>query len=782
MQFEAHARVQHQCSPFFKNSPLHPFIEQIEWDAGFQNEDTAEERLAKLEILLAEATDDVPSIAPLFAKLLTIPLGERHPPATHDPQQQKQLTVEALAKYLLGRARLQPVLIIVEDVHWADPTTLELLQLLIGRVSSEQALLLITFRPDFSVKWQWHPHMTLISLNRLAQRQTTELAKGIAGGAELPDEVFNQILEKTDGVPLFIEEFTKAVLERRRPKEGSDTVRAGPMNFSIPATLHDSLMARLDRLPAARAAAQQAAVIGREFTYSMLAGISQQSETELREALQHLVSSELVYVLGAPLEATYTFKHALVRDAAYESLLKSRRQELHARIAAVLERDYPDVITRQPELIAYHLSEARLAEKAVTYWLLAADAAASRQAHQEAIAHCMKGLELVSRIDDRSLRHSVELRLQVRLGNSATSARGFSAPEVGTALYRARELCTGKGDERALHTILVGLYYFHANKAELREAEKLGLELLALGEARKDRVIQVDAHKILLNARYKLAKFDEARQHFEQGFSLYNESPWPDVSIEHLDDPGPNLLMFGACTLWVMGYPDRAKRAVADAIVLARDGGHHFTIAYTVFMTGHFAELMEDWDAVRRANEETTVLTTEWGLSGLRQHVPRREQLVAIAMNCDQEAMTHKRRHPQPGFARSLHDVVLARAYGRCGEPEEGLQILEGTPAWADETGSRFFDAEVYRARAELLLLAKRLDEAEQSYLEALEIAREQKARMWELRAACDLAGLWRDQSRRAEAHDLLAPIYSWFSEGFSVRDLRAARAVLNRR
>jgi predicted ATPase len=437
---EADTRVQHQCSPFFSNSPLHPFVQQVERDAGFRSGDTSEVRLVKLENLLAQAAEDAVAFAPLLAAMLAIPAGERYPPSAHDPQQQKQLTVEALIQNLVGRALKQPLLIVVEDVHWADPTTLEVLDQLINRVATERILLLITFRPEFELEWHGRPHVTLIALNRLARRHTTELVKEIAGGAELPDEVFAQILNKTDGVPLFVEEFTKAVLESGfRAAEGSGTVIDSPLP-NIPATLHDSLMSRLDRLPAAKAAAQQAAVIGREFTYGMLAAISPQSELALREAVHQLVSSELVFMRGAPPEATYTFKHALVRDAAYESLLKSRRQDLHARIAAVLEKAYPDVRARQPELVAHHLSEARLAERAINYWQLAADDAARRQAHQEAIAHCTHGLAMVSLVRDQTQRDQYELNLQVRLGSSAVGAKGWLAAEVRTAFNRAREL------------------------------------------------------------------------------------------------------------------------------------------------------------------------------------------------------------------------------------------------------------------------------------------------------------------------------------------------------
>jgi predicted ATPase len=538
-------------------------------------------------------------------------------------------------------------------------------------------------------------------------------------------------------------------------------------------------MARLDRVPAAKAVAQQASVIGREFTYGMLADINPQGEPGLRAALRQLISAGLVSMRGSPPDATYTFKHALVRDAAYGSLLKSRRQDVHARIAEVLERGYPDAVARQPELVAHHLSEARLAERAVPYWQRATDDAARRQAHQEAIAHCIRGLEMASVIADPGLRDQYELRLQVRLGNSATSAKGYSAPEVGTALYRARDLCTELGNEGLMHPILVGLFFFHVNKAELRTAERLGVELLALGDARRDRVLQVDGHKTLLNARYKLGKFVEAQEHFEQGMRLYEEDPWPAALIEQFDEPGPHLLVIGGCVLWIRGYPDRARQAVADAIALGHRGGHHLSTAHAVHLSGHLAELMDDWDGVRKANEATMALATEWGLSGLRHQVALRERLVAVALHDDPEQMEYKRRHPQPGFARPLHDSVLARAYGRRGAPEEGLQVIGESLAWAEETGSQFFDAELHRIRARLLLRVQRTDEAEQCCREALDVARGQGAWMWALRAAYDLAQMLRCHGRQAEAHDVLAPIHGWFTEGFDVDDLQRAKALL---
>ncbi len=766
LRSEPHADVECQCSPFFGNSPLHPFVERIERDAGFRPEDTPDGRLAKLEILLAPVADGVSAIGPLLATMLSLPIEDRYGPFSFDPQRQRELTMEALIGYLLGLAQPQPLLLLVEDAHWADPTTLEVLDRLVNRVGSERVLLLVTARPEFMPAWWGRSHgITQIPLTGLSLHQAAALAKTIAGDAELSAEVFDQILGRTDGVPLFVEEMTKAVLERD--------------SGAVPATLHDSLMARLDRVPAAKAVAQQASVIGRTFAYDLLAAIGTPGKARLRRALRQLVSSGLIFASGAPPAETYTFKHALVRDAAYNSLLKSRVQELHARIATVLEQAYSDVAARQPELIAHHLSEARLAEKAVIYWQRAADDAARRQAHQEAVAHCMRGLEVMGLIPDRTQRNRHELQLQVRLGNSATSAKGWSAPEVGQAFYRARNLCAELGDDRLMHPILVGLFGFHVVEAELRTAERIGLDLLALGDARDDRILRVDGHKSLLNARYKLGKFVEAQEHFERGLSLHEEGPWPSSLIEQFDDPGPHLLVLGGCVLWVRGYPDRARRTVADAIAAGHRGGHHLSTAHAVHMSGHLAELMEDWEGVRKANEATMALATEWSLTGLMQQVARRERLVAVALHDDEEQMEYKRRHPQPGFARSLHDGVLARSYGRRGQAEEGLRIIVESLAWTEGTGSRFFDAELHRIRSGLLLGMRRTNAAEHSCRTALEVAREQGARMWELRAARDLAQMLRDQGRQAEARDLLAPIHSWFGEGFDINDLQRSKALL---
>jgi tetratricopeptide (TPR) repeat protein len=368
--------------------------------------------------------------------------------------------------------------------------------------------------------------------------------------------------------------------------------------------------------------------------------------------------------------------------------------------------------------------------------------------------------------------------LQVRLGNAA-AAGNWTAPEVGEAYYRSRELCVELQDDRLVPSILVGLFYFHSNQADLPQAEALGLELLALGEARGDPMLQVRGHMTLVDARYKLAKFHEAHHHLERGMELYNATPWPEVSAEQRDVPGPSLTIYGSAVLWILGYPERALQAAAEAAVLARRSGHRLSITHTVYMSGHLAEIAGDWQAVQRANDQTITLAEEWGLRGLREAVARRVRLVKVALQCDPAEIAYKRQNPQPGFARSLHEAVVAQALARMGRPEEGLSIVEAAVRWSEQTSSLFYHAELYRIWAELLMQRGHTDEAERTLDLALTIARQQGARMWELRAACDLARLWQGRGRSADAYKLLSPVYGWFSEGFDTPDLQAARALL---
>ena len=438
-----HLRLRHQCSPYYVDTPLRPLVEHFEQAAGFQPDDQPAAKLGKLEALLAEGTERTSTATPLIAAILSIPLDGCYPPLTGPPQQQREATIEALAERVTDLARRQPVLTVFEDLHWADPTTLELLDRLIGRIAGERVLVLLTSRPDFSPPWKCRPHATLISLNRLPRRQSAALAAAVAGEHGLPDTVLHEIVARADGVPLFIEELTKTVVETAgdtmMPDGGRHRTAGTTQRPAIPATLQDSLMARLDRLAGSKELAQIGATIGREFGYELLAAVSELAESELREGLGQLVASELVFVRGAPPAATYTFKHALVQDVAYASLLRTRRQQLHARIARELEERWPETQQLRPELLAYHFAEADLPQKAAAYGLEAGRSSFGRSAAAEAAVHLQRALDLLSRLPDDESRRRLELDLQITLGHALIATK--SPSEKFRLLIRGLPAC-----------------------------------------------------------------------------------------------------------------------------------------------------------------------------------------------------------------------------------------------------------------------------------------------------------------------------------------------------
>ena len=477
--------LSHYCSPYHTASALYPIIGLLERAAGFSRDDPPEARLDKLEALLAQGTEGLAEAVPLIADVLGIAAGERYPSLNLSPQRKAQRTLEVLVEQVEGLASRQPVLALYEDVHWIDPTTLAALGLLIERVQRLPVLVLITFRPEFVPPWSGHAHVTQLSLARLTRRHGSAIVARLAGGKALPEEVLDEIVARTDGIPLFVEELTKTVLESGLLQDAGDHFElAGPLPpLAIPSTLQDSLMARLDRLAPVKEVAQTAAAIGREFDHQLLAAVSSSSEKRLNDALDQLVAAELVFRRGAPPDATYTFKHALVQEAAYNSLLKSRRQHLHARIAQALEEKFPEVAANRPEVLARHLTDAGLTEKAVGYWHRAAQQAAERFAHKEAIAHLTRGLELLKSLPDtlgaRARGNSVADRLgHLAHGHERAGSGG------GAAYLRARELAERIGDTRQTYAAVWGHWYFNLLRVRLHTARDLSYELLELARAR----------------------------------------------------------------------------------------------------------------------------------------------------------------------------------------------------------------------------------------------------------------------------------------------------------
>ena len=544
---EPHTRLRLFCSPHHQDSALYPTITQLERAAGFRRDDTAEQRLDKLEAMLAQATDDLGEAAPLLAALLSLPAGERYPPLNLTPQKQKEKTLRALVAQVEGLALRQPVLMLFEDAQWSDPTSLELLDLIIDRVPALQVLLIITFRPEFTPPWAGRPHVTSLALNRLPPRQRAEMIAGVTGGKALPEEIADQIIDRTDGVPLFVEELTKAVVESGMLTDVGDRyTAAGQVTpLAIPASLQASLLARLDRLAPVREVAQIGAALGRQFSHELIGAVAPMPQPQLDDALAQLVGAQLIYRRGTPPDAEYTFKHALVQDAAYSTLLRTRRQQLHARIAATLEDRFPEIVAAQPALLAHHCTEAGLTEKAVEYWLAAGRQAWGRSAIAEAVALFRRGLALVPALPDGDWRRGRELDLQIVLGQALIMNRSWAAPELDEVYPRARELALTLNRPRALLFALWGQFTDHLFRADLKRARRLAAELRELGDTADDVLMQVMGCSASGMACLFLGEFTAARAYVEKGLALYDPSQRPSYSeLLSYDRAGPVTVSF----------------------------------------------------------------------------------------------------------------------------------------------------------------------------------------------------------------------------------------------
>jgi len=790
-QDEPHTLLSHSCSPFHQTSALHPVIGLLERGAGYARDDPPERKLEKLEALLGRATENVAAVAPLIAALLSIPAGGRYSVRDLTPQQQKERTFEALIDQLAGLAARQPVLSVYEDVQWSDPTTLDLLGQVIDRVQHLPVLAMITFRPEFSPPWPGQAHITSLALNRLSRKQGAAMVSEVTGGRALPAAVLEEIVSKTDGVPLFVEELTKTVLESGLlTGAGQHYALAGPLApLAIPATLQDSLLARLDRLAPVKEVAQIGAAIGREFSYELLAAVTPLGDNELRDALGQLVEAELVFRQGTPPQATYSFKHALVRDVAYETLLKSRRQQLHGRIAGVLREQFPEVIEAKPELMARHCAEAGLAQEAIQYLTKAGRQALERSANAEAVGHLGKGLTLLETLRAGRERDAVKLDLLVALGPPLVATKGFTDPEVEQIYLRARELCEALGNMTQLVPVLVGLANIHLLRAELRQARELGEECLTLAQRHDDPGVRMAAHRMLGSTLHFLGEFPQARAHLEQANALRERYQRRfDASLYLISGSRVYCRSIFARVLWALGCPEQALSSSDEALLLAEETSHSHTMAQALSLAAAFHLDRRDVQRTECLAREAVALATEhdfpyWRATGCLWWgwalVQRRDIENGLAQ-IQQSLAQFRARGDVQTIPHAL--TVLAGVYGQVGQPQKGLEVLAEALGVLERTNERRREAEIHRLRGELLLSlpGQHGVEAEACFDRALAVAGEQSARMWELRAATSLARLWADRGKRAEASDLLAPIYGWFTEGFDTADLKDAQMLLD--
>jgi predicted ATPase len=703
----------------------------------------------------------------------------------------------------------------MEDLHWVDPSTQEWLSLLIDQIPTTRVLMLLTFRPDFQPPWAVRSHLTHLTLGRLSPRQTEGMIGEVVGGKPLPAEVMQQVVATTDGVPLFVEELTKMVVELGLVKEREGRYElTGPLPpLAIPATLHDSLMARLDRLGSAKQVAQLGAVVGREFAYEVLQAVSPMEEAVLQQGLAQLVEAELLYQRGLPPQARYMFKHALIQEAAYQSLLRSTRRQHHRRIAQVLEERFPETYELHPELLAHHYMEAGLCEQAIPYWQQAGHRAIERSAHVEAISHFTKGLEVLKTLPVTPEHIHQEITLQLALGAPLLMIKGHTAPEVEQAYTRAHELCQRVGESPQLFSTLVGLWRFYFSCPRLLMARDLGERCFTLAQCLQDPASLQEAHVALGSTLLHLGELVSARTHFEQGLSLYDPHQGRSRAFSRGTEPGVVCLSRMAWTLWTLGYPDQALIKSQEAHSLALESVHVYSLVFALY----FAALLHQWrreiEAALEKAEAAISLSSQHGFNLWLEGGMFIRGWALVEQGSVEEGIEHLRRSMTAWQAmgvelgKSTRLGHLAEAYRKKGHAETGLHILTDALTIVCKTAEHHCESELYRLKGELLLQqaiggnirnalleesvvaeAEWMEvmhalpfrtEAEDCFLQAIDVARYQHAKSLELRAVMSLCRLWQTQGKRAEAYQKLAEIYNWFTEGFDTLDLQEAQALL---
>jgi class 3 adenylate cyclase/predicted ATPase len=778
-----------QCSPYYQHTAFYPVVELLERIVlRFERDDSPAQKQNKLEGFLVESGLPLAETVPLFSSLLSIPLGADYVSPEMPADQQKLQTMRALMTIPFRRAHKQPVMLIVEDLHWIDPTTLEYLNMLVDEVHTAPILAVFTCRPDFQSPWADHLNVTMMEINRLPSGAAAELTQLVAQGKSLPQQVLAEVVAKTDGVPLFIEELTKMLLESGLLAEHQDhyalTNALPPL--AIPNTLQDSLMARLDRLAPVKGLAQLGATLGREFSYPLLQAVSPWDADILQRGLEQLVAAEFLYVEGTAPDATYRFKHALIQDAAYQSLLKSTRQQHHQRIATTLESEFPETVETQPELLAHHYTEAGLTEQAVPYWHAAANRALRRHANQEAANHATRGLELLATLPDTPQRAERELRMQQILGPAQSFVTGPHSVEHVHA--RAYELARQVGDTAAMFPALSGLAYANILRGQMRQARALADEYLALAEPHHDALVLAAGHWMVAYVAWWQGDIVDVSNHSRMCLDFYNPDQHLAGIAAYNQNPGIVCGYLDALADWVLGYPSQAAEAMARTLAHAKELEHPYSVGIVLLFSAQLAQLRREPEPARTLAEEALKVSVENGAPAMalwcllpRGWARTQQGDVAGGIEDIRESMD-RRRAFRMGAVWPWYLALVADAYGAVGQIDEGLSALDEALDWVQRNDERLYAAEVHRIKGELLLRREVPDpaQAESCFEQALSVARDQQAKSWELRAAMSLARLWQQNGKRGDAHELLAPVYAWFTEGFDTADLIEAKALLD--
>ena len=791
---EQHTRLRYFCSPQRADSALHPVIGQIERAAGLAHDDKPQTKLDKLDAVLAQTSTSAQDAA-LFAEMLSLPNDGRYPALELAPPQRRQRTLEALISQMEALTRQGPVLMIFEDAHWTDPTSLEVFGRTVDRIATLRVLLIVTFRPEFEPPWIGQPHVTSLTINRLTRRDVDAMIDRVVGNKLLPPSIRQDIIERTDGIPLFVEEMTKSVLEAESEGAARRTLAAVPSPaLAVPASLHASLMARLDRLGPAKEVAQIGAAIGREFSHALLAAVVYKPEAELGSALDRLIAAGLLFRQGAPPHATYLFKHALVQDAAYGTLLREPRRALHARIAETLQSQFAETTERQPEILARHCTEAGLIEKAARLWGKAGQRSLAGSALVEAAAQLTRALGQIATLPGTSALRREQIKLQVALANALMHTKGYSAPQTKASLNQARlyiERAEALGeppeDPLMLFSVLYGFWgaNYVAFKGDV--VRELAAQFLALAEKQRATVPLIVGHRLMGASLLQTGDIAEGRGYLDQAIALYDPAEHRPLATRFGQDAGVVILSYRSRALWLLGYPEAALRDSDDALKNAREMGQAATLMHALDNTTIPYTLCGDRAAAAAHAQELVALAEEkrallWKAAGMINQgcvlalTGRASDAIEVLV-----AGINAWKTTGATIFVPFYLSCLAPAHAEVGKFDAAWRCIGEAMAEMETTKEKWCEAEIHRTAGKLALISPEPDaaKAEALFARALAVARKQKARSWELRAAMSLARLWRSQGKRIEARDLLAPIYGWFTEGFDTPDLKEAKALL---
>jgi class 3 adenylate cyclase/predicted ATPase len=793
---EPHTRLRYFCSPQHTDSAFYPIIGQMERAAGLLHDDTPPQKLDKLDALLAQTSTSIQDPA-LIAEMLSLPNDGRYPALELTPQQRRQKTLEALTAQVETLSRQKPVLMIFEDAHWADPTSLESFGRVVDRMRTLRVLLLVAFRPEFDAPWVGRPYVSSLIINRLAEHEAGAMIDRIVGNMLLSANIRQDIIERSDGIPLFVEEMTKAVLETGGETAAERAVAAVPSPaLAVPASLYASLMARLDRLGGPpKEVAQVAAAIGREFSHALLNAVMRKRDVELGSALDRLIAAGLLFRQGLPPYATYLFKHALVRDAAYGTLLREQRRALHARIAETLEVQFADIAESRPELLARHWTEAGLIEKAASLWGKAGQRSLAQSALVEAAEQLTRALDQIATLPGTPVLRREQIKMQVALVNALTHVRGYAAPEPKAAVERARQfieqaeaLGEPPEDPLLLFSVLYGAWAANFVAFNGDVTRDLASQFMALAAKQGQTVPLMIGHRLMGNSLTLTGDIAKGRAHYNQAFALYDPATHRTLATRFGQDVGVSTLVYRALARWMLGYPEAALADVDHVLEDARDSGHAVPLMYAQFHTSltnvlcakYAAANAQSNEVVRLADEKGAALWKALGTmqSGcvLAQSGKASEAIEMITSGITMYRSTGSRLY-LPIFLSHL-----SRTYAELGRFDQAWRYIGEAMAAVETTGERWYEAEIHRVTGEIALKLPQLGSSQAgAYFErALTVARAQQAKSWELRAAMSMARLWLDQDMREKARALLAPIYGWFTEGFDTRDLKEAKALLH--